>query len=177
MTESSRTLPPEYRERSTRWADAAEGKRTSRQAFSMCGGETSGKARTKVRRWSWMRGPRKRNTHFTGLFDDGSAIDRVVPPGGLQESYTHLRVSLSDLLDLPNTKQAQLGVLLVCWSSYVVSMSDDSGNDKEIHDVKSADRFIPAQILRSILDSPITYPAEVIITSEWGNVATRRAFR
>jgi hypothetical protein len=44
-------------------------------------------------------------------------------------------------------------------------VSDDSGNDKETHDIKSVNRFIPAQILQSTLDSPITYPAEVIMTS------------
>jgi hypothetical protein len=35
MTESSRTLPLNHRERSTKWADGADGKRTS-EGFSMC---------------------------------------------------------------------------------------------------------------------------------------------
>jgi hypothetical protein len=44
-------------------------------------------------------------------------------------------------------------------------VSNDSRNDKETHGIKSANRVIPAQILHSTLESPITYLAGVIITS------------
>lgn len=62
--ESSRTSPPKYRERSTKCAiGAAIGR--SKEA-----------RRTE-------NGRRIR----TGLFDDGSAVDRLVPPGGLRTKY------------------------------------------------------------------------------------------
>jgi hypothetical protein len=44
----------------------------------------------------------------------GSPSIDLFHQAGCQNHTNHLRVSLSDLLDLPNTKQAHLGV--VCWS-------------------------------------------------------------